>query len=277
MSATTLAVALATSLLSVGRVKAIALTCAAVAGAGIWVSGGRALFLLGASLVALALIAPGFAERRRSFARAIPIVIVGLVLVFLFSLLVPTLLRNRLEWYQSTLDPRSPQNEWTYRWSVYGRGTVEGVRIGGLFGIGTGQESLGKPYLQDDPDSNQGLYQVESGFGSVAVEWGIVGLSLWILWTLKWLWRAGSSVRQSRDGPPGVAAAGFVLAGWLILTMTVQFFTGYSAFQNFLQNAYFWLISGIVFGLAWTGRQKLPAAAAPASAQRRKEPVAQAR
>lgn len=270
MAATTVAAALAATLLSRGRARIVAWLCAAIALAGIWVSGGRALFLLGAALVVLALLAPAFAERRQAFTRAVPIAALGMVLLFMFAIFVPHLLTNRLAWYQTTLDPRSPKNEWQYRWKVYGTGTINGLKIGGPFGVGTGQESLGKPYLVGDGDSPENLYQVESGYGSVAVEWGAIGLALWLLWSIGWFIHACSSVRVARDGPLG--AVGFVLAGWMFLFLFVQFFTSYGSFQNYLGNAYFWFLSGVIFALPEAHRRARERTRSP-SVKQRMEPV----
>ena len=43
--------------------------------------------------------------------------------------------------------------------------------------------------------------------------------------------------------------AGLVLLGWIVIFLFLGFVAGFQEFQNYLGNAYFWLISGIVFGL----------------------------
>ena len=82
---------------------------------------------------------------------------------------------------------------------------------------------------------------------SVAQEWGAVGLVLWILWSVTWLRRQYRAVSSSR--PSDAAAAGIVLLGWVATFLVVLFFSGFQVFQNYVSNAYFWLLSGVIFAL----------------------------
>jgi len=215
---------------------------------------------VGACLVALAAIASAFGERHPAFGRAGMVAALGLGAVFLISALVPDLFTSRLDWYLQTLDPRSSENEWSFRWDAYGGDTRRGIDIGGLVGQGTGRESLGKQYLYGGPEGTPaGLYQVEGGYASIAVEWGAVGLALWSLWTLAWLYRQWRCIRATPSGP--LRAMGVVLWGWMIFFLIIGFFGGLQGFQNYVPNAYFWLLSGVIFGLpqlAASSEEKLP-------------------
>lgn len=246
-SGTTLAAALAAIVITQGRQRILAFTAAALATTGIWVSGGRSLFILGLALIFIALVAPAYAERRPSFSRAVPVACAAMIVVGGLTLIVPDLFTNRLGWYQATLDPRSSENEWAYRWQLYGENSIKGIKIGGLIGRGTGVESLGKPYLLGVDTSTPGLYQVESGYGSVAVEWGVVGLALWLSWSIAWFLRAARSARVARGNV--VAGTAFVLSAWMFIYLFIQFYAGYATFQNYLGNAYFWFFSGIIFSI----------------------------
>ena len=223
----------------------------AAAGA-VWVSGGRTGLVVGAWLVALAAIASAFGERHPALGRAGMVAALGLGAIFLFSALVPDLFTSRLAWYTQTLDPRSSENEWSFRWDSYGSDTRRGINIGGLIGQGTGSESLGKQYLYgDSEDAPAGSYQVEGGYASIAVEWGAVGLALWTLWTLAWLYRQWRCIRAAPSGK--LRAMGLVLWGWMIFFLIISFFGGLQAYQNYVPNAYFWLLSGVIFGLPQFG------------------------
>ena len=46
-----------------------------------------------------------------------------------------------------------------------------------------------------------------------------------------------------------MAAAGIVLLGWVAIFLVVLFFSGFQVFQNYVSNAYFWLLSGMIFAL----------------------------
>jgi hypothetical protein len=228
------------------------------AGGGVWISGGRAGLVLGAGLVTVAALAPLWRKGRGELGRSVVVGSLAVALLMILAAVLPNLFSSRLAWYSATLDPRSSQSEWVSRWTAHAQDTFRGIELGGIVGQGTGQESLGKQYLSGDPDySPAGLYQVEAGFGSVAVEWGLIGLTLWLAWTLAWVRRQWTAVRAARDGPLG--AAGMVLFAWIVLLLFVQLFGSLAAFQNYLVNAYFWLLSGMIFAL--------PEAAAAASAE----------
>jgi hypothetical protein len=219
-----------------------------VSAAAVWVSGGRAGFLVGAFLIAVAAVSVAFAFRRPAIGRAAAAAAAGVVAVGLLAALVPGLFQSRLAWYRETLDPRSAQNEWAFRLESYWGSTVSGVELGGLVGQGTGTESLGKQYLYGgEEQSPAGLYQVEGGYASVAVEWGVVGLFLWTAWSLAWTRRQWRAVQAARGTP--LAAAGLVMFGWMLFFLFFGFFGGLQGFQNYLANAYFWLLSGVIFAL----------------------------
>jgi hypothetical protein len=243
-----LAIALGAVLAARRRSKAGLALSTLAAGGGVWISGGRAGFVVGAGLVAVAALAPLWRKGRGELGRSVVVGSLAVVLLMVLAAMLPSLFSSRLSWYSATLDPRSPESEWVSRWTAHAQDTVRGIGLGGIFGQGTGQESLGKQYLSEDPDhSPAGLYQVEAGFGAVAVEWGLVGLSLWLGWTVAWIWRQWRAVRAARDGPLG--AAGMLLFAWIVLLLFVQFFGGLATFQNYLVNAYFWLLSGMIFAL----------------------------
>jgi hypothetical protein len=221
---------------------------ALVAAAAVWVSGGRGGFLVGALLIAIAAWSMAFAFRRPALGRAAAAAAAGVVAVGLLAAFVPGLFQSRFAWYRETLDPRSPQNEWAFRLESYWGSTVSGVELGGLVGQGTGTESLGKQYLYGgEAQSPVGLYQVEGGYASVAVEWGVVGLFLWTAWSLAWTRRQWRAAQAARGTP--LAAAGLVIFGWMLFFLFFGFFAGLQGFQNYLANAYFWLLSGMIFAL----------------------------
>lgn len=245
-----LALCLAALFVTVGGRRRLVAAATAACGAGVWVSGGRAGFIAAVALIALAVIGGPWALGRPSLSRAGGVVLAALMGLAVLSVTAPELLETRLRWYQETLDPRSPTNEWAFRWRSYSGATAGGIFRGGLVGQGTGRESLGKQYLYEggDPaDAEIYGYQTEGGYAAVAIEWGVVGLALWVTWTAAWLARAHGAVRRRRGDP--VAASAVVLVAWLWFFLVIGFFGGLQGFQNYLANAYFWLLSGVVFGI----------------------------
>ena len=241
------ATSLAAFVMSRGRKRGLALTCTIANGAGIWVSGGRAGLVVGVLLVAFAATAGFLAEGQLAPGRAVAIV-AGIVLAGAFlTALLPGVVGARLQWYSQTLDPRSSSNEWSLRADSAIENTERGLRIGGLFGGGTGTESLGKQYLTADPDQIVGLFQVEGGYASIAIELGVVGVALWLAWSIGWTVRLWRSIKAGHGHRP--AAAAFVLLCWMLSFLFYWFAIGFQGFQNYIANAYFWLLSGMMFAV----------------------------
>jgi hypothetical protein len=248
MALIVMTLALVWLLLSEGVRRLLPLLCAVTAAAAVWISGGRAGLLIAALILVAALIAPTFSAGRPMLRSSVLAVASASVALLLIAILLPGLFASRLVWYSQTLDPRSSTNEWLFRWDAYAGGAAKGVEVGGLVGQGTGSESLGKQYIFGGTgDSSEGLYQVESGFGAVAIENGVIGLGLFCLWIAAWLWRAWTQSKAARGSP--LAGAGLVVLAWMLYVLVIGFFTGLAAFQNFTTNAYFWLLSGLVFSL----------------------------
>jgi hypothetical protein len=251
MALVAIAIGLAAALVCRGWSRAWAATAALTAAGALWVSGGRAGFVAGTGLVVIAAIGTGPAHGQAFIGKAAAAAGIALASAVILAALSPSMFQSRLLWYQATLDPRSPDNEWSSRWAAYGGDTIRGVRLGGVLGVGTGQESLGRQYLYGGSGrAPAGLYQVEGGYASVATEWGVVGLALWVGWSLAWTRRQWRAVRASRG--TSIAVAGLVLLGWMVFFLFFQFFGGLQAFQNYFANAYFWLLSGMLFALPKT-------------------------
>jgi hypothetical protein len=246
MAVVVLAIALAAILAGRRMLKPVVIASAVAAAGAVWVTGVRGSLTIGIALVAVATASVVWAARRPTLRRPVGILAAGVSAVVLINAFFPVLFSSRLIWYTSTLDPRSPSNEWGFRWGNYSGNTVRGLSLGGVMGEGTGRESLGTQYLYGGATrSSAGLHQVEGGYAGVALEWGAVGLVLWIAWSVAWVTLQWNGVRQARGSP--LARAGVVLLAWTVSFLFVDFFAGLQIFQNYTGNAYFWLLSGILF------------------------------
>src|SRR5260370_22265559 len=70
------------------------------------------------------------------------------------------------------------------------------------YGYGIGAASLGRQYVSRIMKVNPLPIGVENGFGTLIIEFGILGLALWLAWTAALLlaeWRVG---RQIKSTPP---------------------------------------------------------------------------
>jgi hypothetical protein len=116
-----------------------------------------------------------------------------------------------------------------------------------VYGYGTGLNSLGAQYIArflDEPDPAIG---VESGYGSLIVEMGVVGLVLWIIWVSALLWSGWRIVRQLRQTV--YFPIGFAIWWYAVVLLVLLMYFGIVAYQNFVNNAYLWLLIGILFRL----------------------------
>jgi O-antigen ligase len=132
----------------------------------------------------------------------------------------------------------------------YWKDTVFAFNESGLFGHGTGTESLGLPYLYHIDlyeDFDTGLYRVEGGYASVLWEWGVVGLILWLLWTSAVVW---GLARQSRllkgTGWYAMVVCTTIYALFLLFPW---FYMGLNFYQQYVAQAYLWFMIGVVYRL----------------------------
>jgi len=93
---------------------------------------------------------------------------------------------------------------------------------------------------------------VESGYGNLIVELGIIGLLLWILLGSAIVFSAWQVVVKLR-GTPWFPLA-FTSCLYAILLFFPMMFVGSSAYQDYVLNAYFWLLLGILFRLQFLAR-----------------------
>ena len=88
---------------------------------------------------------------------------------------------------------------------------------------------------------------MEGGYGSLVVEMGVGGLVLWLIMSAAIILAGWKAVRRLKGSP--WFPVGFVIfwyAGLLLFPMT---FAGLQAYEDFVLNAYLWLLLGILFRL----------------------------
>lgn len=173
----------------------------------------------------------------------------GLVLIlFLF----PKEAGSRVEYYTETLLPSGAAYQVENRAWDYPIENLMSVFDGPnwVLGNGIGTATLGGQYvakLIGRPVVNVG---VEEGYGTLIAEMGIIAPFLWILWTAALLyygWGVVWRLRQTRFFP--IALSIFWFAFVLLYPMT---YGTLSAYQNYINNAYLWLLVGILFRLPET-------------------------
>jgi len=232
------------TLLSLGAIT-VAIAMAASRGTLLWTMGSAvvcvAAFMWGSPLQRGQLV-----RVLRSFQRALIIAILSLGLaIFLF----PTEVTNRFIFYWETLSLTSPNSELLQRTGDYPIRNFlyafDSPRWPYGFGIGTA--SLGTQYVSRIFHVPFTGFDVESGYGSIVVELGVVGLFLWLVMTFAIVISAWKVVRKLK----GTVwfPIGFVIFWYASLLLFPYTYEGLSPFEDFILNSLLWLSLGILFRL----------------------------
>jgi len=174
--------------------------------------------------------------------------IVAIALVCL-AYFFPSDVGSRWAFYSETLSPESPAYDVTRRaWDYPVSEFLKAFDYGNwVIGHGIGTASLGVKYvglLLGKPLPEIG---VESGFGCMILEMGILGPILWLIWTAALLCSSWKILLRVRGTP--LYAIGFPIFWFAFLLLLPFTYGGLQPYQNFILNAYFWLLIGILFRL----------------------------
>jgi hypothetical protein len=173
---------------------------------------------------------------------------IGLAIVLLF-IAYPDALLSRLDIYQETLAPNSPYSELTFRsWDYPVQNFLAALSYDRWpYGYGIGTTSLGTQYVARIFGAQRLPVGVESGYGTLVVEMGIMGLALWIVMSLAILTSAWKVVKSLKGSP--LFPIGFVIFWYAFFLLFPATFGSMVAYEDFLLNAYLWLLLGILFRL----------------------------
>jgi hypothetical protein len=241
--------------LAASRSRNLILVVVGIVGAAVLFNGARGpvMYSLGSALVLGAAFLWGAPWRQRQAYRSLKAIRRGVIMAALGLAVVILIFPNeagpRIALYAETLLPSSSAYEVGYRTWDYPIAnllqTFEEPHW--ILGNGTGVVSLSAQYVARFIGERPPPLGVEEGYGAMILEMGIVAPFLWILWTAVLLYHAWKVVRQlrgSRFFP--IAFAIFFFAFLLLYPFT---FGGVTAYQNYVDNAYLWLLVGILFRL----------------------------
>ena len=226
-------------------VVAAAVLMTASRGAFMWTSGIGLIFCVG--------FLWGAPWRQREVIRVVRAIsrtiIVVAMAVILLTVLFPNELGSRLAIYSETLMPDSPTSELVHRTQTYPL-----MQLGYAFqhplwpyGYGMGTCTLGRQYVIKLMHAQPMNIGVESGYGNLIVELGIVGLLLWFVLAFGVTistWRAVVGLRQTPWFP--MAFSIFLYA--FLLFFPIEFMSSV-AYQDFVLNSYLWLSLGLLWRL----------------------------
>jgi hypothetical protein len=173
--------------------------------------------------------------------------------LFLMLAVFPEAVGARWSFYSETMDPRSEYYEASFRaWDYPEQNLMLAFTDPEwLLGHGIGTSSLGVQYVAKivGPEVDDSIHRMnlEEGFATLLFELGILGPILWLIWTGTFVyasWKAVLQVKGTSTFPLAICIWWFGLV--LLFPMT---FAGFAPYQNYVYNAYFWLLTGILFSL----------------------------
>jgi hypothetical protein len=163
--------------------------------------------------------------------------------------LFPDVVGARWAYYRETLSPSSPDFEAGARGWNYPAGELLKAfdDRDWPIGHGIGTSSLGGQYVKRIMEAPPTNIAVENGFGSMVLELGILGPILWLAWSLSLIfsaWKVARKLKGTWAFPMASSVLWFTF--FLLLALT---WGGIGGYENFVLNAYFWLLVGILFRL----------------------------
>jgi len=174
----------------------------------------------------------------------------GLCVLFLAALASPERFRSTFSFYTETMDPSSQYTEFSSRPQQHFRLTAFAWEQSEWLGHGTGSASLGLQYVSPllrDQEAYKFRDQVEGGYAAVLWEWGIIGLVLWLWWSLLLLKVMAQTVWKLRDTRFFWLASAITMCIFFILFPS--FFMGWQIYQNYLTQSFIWFLIGMLFRL----------------------------
>ena len=187
------------------------------------------------------------ARLRRIMRRSMIAVALGFCLLIALH---PKLTSSWGTYYYDLLWPSSSNSELGFRVANYPLAQFESVfhDPDWATGYGTGTASLGVQYVTGKLKAPlPPVRPVENGFGTLMIEMGVLGPILWLIMSATILisgWKLTKRLASTPIFPVALSILWF--AFWVFLPFTWGAMTWY---QDFVVNAYLWLLLGVLFRL----------------------------
>ena len=172
----------------------------------------------------------------------------GLGLILMVEIF-PTVIGGNWAFFTETLSINGQGSELVGRlWDYPVQNLTEAISEGNLLtGHGTGMSSLGMQYVSRFLNEPLPAYDVESGYGALIVEMGVFGPLLWLAWVAVLLWHGWKVVRKLRETVYFPLA--FAIWWYAVVDLILLMYFGMQFYQNFVNNAYLWLLIGVLYRL----------------------------
>jgi O-antigen ligase len=236
-----------------GRTAVFATTGVLAAAALMSTSRGVLMWCLGSTLVIMAAFVWGAPWKQKEVGRVIRsiqrVVLLGGLAIVVLALVFPDKVNSRFAIYSETLNPYSTASELVGRARDYPlkNSLLAFDTPRWLQGYGTGTASLGVQYVARILHAPRIAVGVENGYGQLVVEMGVVGLLLWIALGASICLSAWKIVKQLRGSPWFPIA--FVIFWFIFMLFFPIGYNTLAFYQDFLVNAYFWILIGILYRL----------------------------
>ncbi len=178
--------------------------------------------------------------------------------------LYPKAVDARWAFYSETLFPSSSAYELTFRaWDYPIDNFIYTFQQPNWFwGNGTGTASNGVQYVRALLGQPPPGFGVENGWGTMILEMGIIAPLLWVIFSASFLFSGYKVLRSLKKTYLFPIALSILYFSFLLLGPLT--FNGITQYHNYVYNAYFWILAGILFRLP----SLLPQLAAPPNATR---------
>jgi hypothetical protein len=172
----------------------------------------------------------------------------GLGLILMVEVF-PTVIGGNWSFFSETLSLNGEGSELTTRvWDYPVQNLMGAIGEGDLLtGHGTGMSSLGMQYVSRFLNQPMPTYNVESGYGSLLIEMGVFGPILWLVWVSVLLWQGWKVVRKLRQTV--YFPLGFAIWWYAVVDLVLLMYFGIQFYQNFVNNANLWLLTGVLYRL----------------------------
>ena len=236
-----------------GRIAAFTTIGVLAAAALMSTSRGVMMWCLGSTLVIMAAFVWGAPWKQKEATRVVRsiqrVILLGGLATVTLAVIFPEEVNSRLAIYSETLSPYSAASELVTRTRDYPlKNFLQAFDTPRWFeGYGTGTASLGIQYVARIMHAPRTGIGVENGYGQLVVEMGVVGLLLWIILGASVSLSAWKIVKQLRGSPWFPIA--FVIFWFIFLIFFPIGYASLSFYQDYLVNAYFWILVGILYRL----------------------------
>jgi hypothetical protein len=175
--------------------------------------------------------------------------LIGGLGLILMAEVFPTVIGGNWSFFSETLSLSGQGSELSNRvWDYPILNLTEAFQDGlWPYGHGTGLSSLGMQYVSQFLEEPMPQFNVESGYGSLIAEMGILGPILWVFWVSVMLWHGWKIVKQLRETV--YFPIGFAIWWYAVVDVVLLMYFGLQFYQNFVNNAYLWLLIGVLYRL----------------------------